>query len=210
MKKTHVAFQMSTERLAERGKLFFWTFTFPEKLDIVETRTRWNYLLTQMRRQWPAMCGLRVFEMHKTHGLHVHLVTNTYIDVNIARKMAIKAGWGRIFVDRMPAEKAGYLGKYLSKERPPCFKRWRLWAGFGADWNWTKVGGLEKNSAFCRMYRHFKTSYGWEGKQGFFKRMEFTTYMLDALIAEGQRGANRGRMGKLREVLFDGGEVLIT
>ena len=33
--------------------------------------------------------------------------------------------------------------KYLSKERPECLRRWRLWAGFGAGWEWTKVKDLK-------------------------------------------------------------------
>ena len=58
-----------------------------------------------------------IFEMHKTHGLHVHRVTNRFIDVNKARELAQQAGWGRIHVKRMPAEHASYLAKYLSKGR---------------------------------------------------------------------------------------------
>jgi hypothetical protein len=30
--------------------------------------------------------------------------------------MALKAGWGRIHVKRIPAEKALHIGKYLTKE----------------------------------------------------------------------------------------------
>ena len=81
-----------------------------------------------MKRTWPELQGIRVFEMHKRHGLHVHMVTNERIDVVQARALAEKAGWGRIHVTVMPAEHARYLAKYLSKERPPCLKRWRLWA----------------------------------------------------------------------------------
>jgi hypothetical protein len=40
---------------------------------------------------------------------------------------------------QMQPEHAAYVGKYLSKERPPCFNRWRLWAAFGKNWNPTKV-----------------------------------------------------------------------
>jgi hypothetical protein len=42
----------------------------------------------------------------------------------------------------MPAEHASYLAKYLSKERPECLKRWRLWASFGEGWDPTKVKNL--------------------------------------------------------------------
>ena len=100
-----------------------------------ETRKRWNHLLTLLLREWPNLQGLRVFELHQEHGLHVHLVTNQFIDVNRARELAMKAGWGRIHVTRMRSEHAGYLAKYLSKERPECLYRWRLWPASGKDGN---------------------------------------------------------------------------
>ena len=61
---------------------------------------KWNYLLTLLLRAWPMLRGLRVFELHKEHGLHV-IVTNSFIDVNRARALAEKAGWGRIHVKRI-------------------------------------------------------------------------------------------------------------
>lgn len=207
MKKTQVAFQMSVERLAERGRLYFWTFTFKEKLDIIETRKRWNHLLTLMKQTWPKMCGLRVFELHKSHGLHVHLLTDRFIDVNRARELAKRAGWGRIHVKRIPASKAGYLGKYLSKERPPCFKRWRLWATFGKEWSPTKVADLEKRSAFGTVYRHFAEAHEWEGKRGFFKRLATVNRALNFQIRTAKAQESAGRSTELREKLLADGRV---
>ena len=209
MKKTHIAFQMSTERLADRGRLYFWTFTFAEKLDIKETRKRWNHLLTLMRRQWPNLCGLRVFELHKSHGLHVHLLTDRFIDVNAARIMAKRAGWGRIHVQRMRKSEAGYLGKYLSKDRPPCFKGWRLWAAFGCDWDWTKVSNLQKNSAFSRVYRYFKEVFDWHGNQGFFNRMEKVSGALQWEITSSASARSRTNQSDLQKAIYEGGSVVI-
>ena len=76
-----------------------------------DTRKRWNHLLTLLLRRWPNLQGLRVFELHKEHGLHVHLLTNQFIDVNEARELAERAGWGRIHVKRVASEQAGYLAK---------------------------------------------------------------------------------------------------
>lgn len=146
---------MSANRLGKSGRLFFWTFTFKEVLSIKETRSRWNHFLTLLKRRWPKMSGLRVFEMHEEHGLHVHLLTDRFLDVNEARKLAARAGWGRIHVMRIPAAKAGYLAKYLSKEREPCLKGWRLWAGFGKNWEWVKVKHVEVDSVFSRTFRTF-------------------------------------------------------
>lgn len=206
MKKTQIAFQMSAERLAERGRLYFWTFTFSETLDITKTRRRWNHLLTLMRRRWPKMCGLRVFEMHKTHGLHVHLLTDRYLDVNKARSMAKKAGWGRIHVERIPGSKAGYLGKYLSKERPPCLQRWRLWAAFGTDWTWTKLGNLEKNSAFTRVYHHFREERGWFGNRQFYFRSDSVRM---AIFQQIKRATKMGYASPVRQALLGAGDAVL-
>ena len=100
-----------------------WTFTFAAVLDVKATRKRWNHLLTLLKRRWPKLAGLRVFELHKSHGLHVHLVTNRWIDVNVARELAFMAGWGRIHVMRIPPERASYLAKYLSKGAPGMLQR---------------------------------------------------------------------------------------
>jgi len=170
MNKTKAAFLLSAERLSERG-LYMWTFTFKEVLAIKETRKRWNHLLTLMKRLWPDLCGLRVFELHEYHGLHVHLVTNRFIDVNQCRKLATKAGWGRVHVNRISSERAAYLAKYLSKERPSCFKRWRLWAGFG-KWEHTMVKDIELDSPKSRIYKNCQSLFGWKGNRNMPERMQ--------------------------------------
>ena len=153
-------------------------FTFKDVLPVKETRKRWNYLLTLLLRKWPNLQGIRVFELHEEHGLHVHLLTNRFIDVNVARSLAAKAGWGRIHVTRMPKEHAGYIGKYLSKERPECFKRWRLWAAFGKGWDPTKVKDVLNESIFSTIYRACKEWKEWEGRDGFNERMDCVRQML--------------------------------
>lgn len=139
-----------------------WTFTFREVLDVKDTRKRWNHLLTLLKATFANLCGRRVFELHEFHGVHVHLVTNRWIDVNVARELVKQAGWGRIHVMRIPVERAAYLAKYLSKGRPPCLKGWRLWAGFG-EWEWTKVKDLVTQSRFSTIYRACKEWLGWTG-----------------------------------------------
>ncbi len=137
MNKSKAAFLFSSQMLGKQ-QLYLWTFTFKDLLGVKETRKRWNHLLTLLLRTWPDLQGLRVFELHEEHGLHVHLATNQFIDVNRARKLARQSGWGRIHVTRMPRERAAYLAKYLSKERPACLHRWRLWAGLARVGNGLK------------------------------------------------------------------------
>jgi len=183
MTKSKAAYLFATQTLGKES-LFMWTFTFAEVLDIKASRKRWNYLLTLIKRRWPKLAGLRVFELHKNHGLHVHLVTNRWIDVNVARELAQQAGWGRIHVMRIPPERAGYLAKYLSKQRPECFKGWRLWAGFG-EWEWTKVKDVVFDSLFCRIYRACKEAFSWTGNKNFRDRMRLVRWLELRTITEG-------------------------
>jgi hypothetical protein len=183
MTKSKAAYLFATQTLG-KDSLYMWTFTFAEVLNIKDTRKRWNYLLTLMKRRWPKLAGLRVFELHKNHGLHVHLVTNRWIDVNVARKLAKKAGWGRIHVMRIPPERASYLAKYLSKQRPECFKGWRLWAGFG-EWEWTKVKDIVFDSFLCRIYRACKEAFSWTGNKNFRDRMRLVQWLEVRTITKG-------------------------
>jgi hypothetical protein len=185
MTKSKAAFLFASRTLGKDNRLFMWTFTFKDLLSVKDTRKKWNYLLTLLLRAWPLLQGIRVFELHEEHGLHVHLVTNSFIDVNRARMLAEKAGWGRIHVKRIPAERVSYLAKYLSKERVECLKRWRLWAAFGKGWAPTKVKDVISNSVFSRVYRACKEWQDWKGRKGFFERMEFVRWMVILTVENG-------------------------
>lgn len=185
MTKTEAAFHLSCDHLAEQGRLYMWTFTFAEVLDIKATRKRWNHLLTLIRRKWPEACGLRVFELHREHGLHVHLVTNKRIDVNECRLLSKRSGWGRIHVTRIPKDRAKYLAKYLSKERPPAFKRWRLWAGFGKTWDWTKVSHIQVESLYATVSRGLRVAFRWKGNQNFHARKRMIEEVVEQTILNG-------------------------
>jgi hypothetical protein len=192
MTKSKAAFLFASQTLGKQ-QLYLWTFTFKELLAVKETRKRSNYLLTLLLREWPNLQGLRVFELHREHGLHVHVVTNQFIDVNRARELATKAGWGRIHVTRMPSEHAGYLAKYLSKERPECLHRWRLWAGLGRGWEWTKVKDVIRDTLFSRVYRACKECKGWTGRDRFFERVDFVRRVMISTIVNGYLVADGGQ-----------------
>ena len=186
MNKSKAAFLFSCKTLGNQ-QLYLWTFTFADLLGVKDTRKRWNHLLTLLLRTWPDLQGLRVFELHKEHGLHVHLVTNQFVDVNRARELAGQAGWGRIHVARMPSEHAGYLAKYLSKERPECLKRWRLWAGFGSAWEWTKVKDVIRETLLSKIYQACKEWKTWEGRGRFYERMDLVRRIMILTIEKGWR-----------------------
>lgn len=179
MTRSEAAFRLSCDQLALMGQVYFWTFTFAEVLAIKDTRSRWNHFLTLIRRKWPKACGLRVFEMHESHGLHVHLLTNQYINVNVCRKLAKKSGWGRIHVERTDKGGMHYLAKYLSKERVRALKGWRLWAGFGKCWNWSKVSNIMVNSLEAEVTRAAMRAFKWKGNTSYHGRK----IMIASLVA---------------------------
>jgi len=147
LKKTYVAFLFSIDLLASNaGKLFLWTFTRTDcDCDLKAQRKAWHSLQTLLRRHYPEFAGVRVFELHHhrsgheqaTQGLHVHVVTNRRIDVNLVRKIVKRtSGWGRIHVTKLSGESsraAYYIGKYLGKKREECLHGWRLWGTFGFE-----------------------------------------------------------------------------
>lgn len=173
MNKSKQAFLFSAERLGQQG-LYMWTLTFREVLAVKDTRKRWNHLLTLMKRRWPSLCGLRVFEMHEEHGLHVHLVTNRFIDVNEVRKMAVRAGWGRVHVMRISQAGASYLAKYLAKGRPEALRGWRLWGTFG-KWESSRVCDIIVESGQTKAWQQCKDEWGWTGRENFYVRSAFAT-----------------------------------
>lgn len=195
MTRSEAAFRLSCERLAEMGQVYLWTFTFAEVLAIKDTRKRWNHFLTLIRRRWPEACGLRVFEMHETHGLHVHLLTNEYIDVNKCRLLAERAGWGRIHVERTDKGGMHYLAKYLSKERVRAFKGWRLWAGFGKCWDWSKVSNIMVNSLEAEVTRAVMKAFRWKGNKHYALRKTMIKRLVENTVLYGWE-PGRGPDGK--------------
>lgn len=111
-------------------------------------------------------------------------VTNRYIRVKEARKLAKKAGWGRVHVMRINADGAKYLAKYLSKEREPCFKRWRLWAGFG-KWDWSRVRDIELESPRRVIWEACKKAFQWKGNRGFLEKRSVVELIYWRTIEEG-------------------------
>ncbi len=77
--------------------------------------------------------GVRVLELHDEHGCHFHVITNQRFPIRKILAFGQRYGFGRMDVRSVPdVERAiRYLCKYLSKSRPGCLKRARLWSAFG-------------------------------------------------------------------------------
>ena len=189
MTKSKSAFLLSVQQLAKchslrPDALYLWTFTLPTVMSIKEAKAKWNHLLTLLHQRFPRQRGIRVFELHDTHGLHVHLLCCYWMDVRDVRAIAEQVGWGRINVRTIPVTAAGnYLSKKFSR-RERCLKGWRLWESVG-NWVSTKVKHVVVNNAFTRVYHACKRRLGWESNHDFLHRMRIVNCMLRRTICEG-------------------------
>jgi len=117
------------DRVTVAKHAYLWTFTTPDVCDAAEVLKRWRKF--QNHKKIRGLQCFRVLEKHpKGHGWHVHFLTVKRYDVRDIRKISTLAGFGRINVVRIPAEKAHYVVKYLVKALRQQTGR-RLWACVG-------------------------------------------------------------------------------
>jgi hypothetical protein len=131
--KSRSAFEFTVRKmLRQNAKLYFWTFTFREVHSLKTAMGFWNQFLTLLKRKLNSR-GVRVLELHDEHGCHFHVITNRRFPIRKILAFSERYGFGRMDVRSVPdADKAiRYLCKYLSKPRPGCLKRARLWSAFG-------------------------------------------------------------------------------
>jgi hypothetical protein len=159
--------------------LYLWTFTFPDLLPLHIAVRMWNHMLTILRRAYPDLIGVRVFEMHRHHGLHIHMVCTRRIEVDAVRRLAHLSGFGRIHVKRIHADQVHYIAKYLGKQaRHPAFRKGsrlniygepeldpsgreipqgarQAWAAFG-KWDKTRIKDVHFDTPWTRAYAAIK------------------------------------------------------
>jgi hypothetical protein len=118
--------------LRKNPKLYFWTFTFREVHSLKTAMGGWNQFLTLLKRKLQFR-GVRVLELHDEHGCHFHVITNQRFPIRKILAFSGRYGFGRSQVQTVSdaTEAVRYLCKYLSKARPGCLKRARLWSAFG-------------------------------------------------------------------------------
>jgi len=128
--KSKLALQWSIDQLARGGYLRMWTFTLPVCLSVPDACARWSILLRELVKQL-GFSGVRVFELHEFHGLHVHCMVNMFYPVRRVRAIILECGWGRIHVQRCLKDPY-YVAKYVGKgRREGAFVGRRIWAAFG-------------------------------------------------------------------------------
>ncbi|MDD2710341.1 MAG: hypothetical protein PHV34_20360 [Verrucomicrobiae bacterium] len=156
MTKSKAAFLANCDRLFEIGNVHFWTFTFPDVKDVKDASACWKRLVDWFTRAYRGQAmGVRVYELHKEHGLHVHALIVGRYDVNLVRTAAQRYGFGRIFVEKCRDSHSGeYLGKYLGKgRREDCLRGKRVWAVFGIWKGKTRVKDIEVHGMLSECFK---------------------------------------------------------
>lgn len=131
MNRSRLALTFTLEKLAEEEKVLgFWTFTTWTAQDIGYAIDQWAIVgRSLVRLGWRFV---RVFEMHETHGLHVHVVGGWW-PIEIVHNLVKDTVFGRVHVERVSDLQGAvaYVSKYLQKDREPCLRGRRIWAACG-------------------------------------------------------------------------------
>jgi hypothetical protein len=182
--KSRAAFEFSVNRLLrEYGKLYFWTFTFKEvPYSDDKAMEDWNAYMKRVTKHWPDLRGLRVCELHKSHGIHFHAIVNRYLNVRVLRKLAYGTGrisgrfryldFGRNHVCVAKPESIAYLAKYMTKqyrEKNGWYRR-RSWGTIGG-FDHTRVNDVEYDTPETRNLHKLQKAYGW-------KKLSYTGWAL--------------------------------
>jgi hypothetical protein len=94
-------------RTVKSGQLCFITLTFEENVqEKSEAMKRWHRLAERLRRRYPRLRGVGVWQRQQRGAWHLHLLVNTgYVPLEWFRPAAVACGFGRI----MKLEIVGYM-----------------------------------------------------------------------------------------------------
>jgi len=84
------------KRSSPSGALNFVTLTFAENVTDKEAAMKcWHRLAERIRRRYPQLRGVGVWQRQKRGAWHPHCLVNHYIDVNQLRPWMVARGWGQ-------------------------------------------------------------------------------------------------------------------
>lgn len=164
--KTQAAFWFTADRFFKKNKhVYFWTFTFKHvPIDDAAAMEDWNTFAARLAKHFPFCQGLRVCELHHTHGIHFHFLVNIRLPVRRLRRIFYGSGrlnghnryldFGWIKVRKVAKEEwlaghrvdlraAEYMMEYMTKSY-----RSRMGEGFRGRRMWGTIGGLKASR--CR------------------------------------------------------------
>lgn len=145
LNRTQTAFTMSAENLLKTyGKLYFWTFTFIDTpISDEYANEDWALFHYRLRKVFPRLRGLRVTELHRSHGIHYHALVNMRIPIERVKRLARGSGrltgdnryldFGRMSVTKCDLNTAHYLIKYFNKTYAKSYQLYsgRRWGTIG-------------------------------------------------------------------------------
>ena len=120
-------------------RLYMWTPTFPFFATPEAVREQVRQLVQWFNRQ--GATGIRVYELHKSGSLHLHVVIDKALWVGDVRRFWQGIGGGRIHVKHLsPQDYGQYITKELMKpaQKLGMPKGTRIYAAFGKAWD--KIG----------------------------------------------------------------------
>ncbi len=86
----------------------FATFTFHDNIrDKAEAAKRWRALKERIRRRWPDLKGVGVWQRQKRGAWHLHYVFNHYLAIVELRDKAVACGFGSFLNLRMVSTEKG-------------------------------------------------------------------------------------------------------
>lgn len=115
------------------GWVYLWTATLPaNETTLPQLQQKWDRWSKKRSRDLPGFAGVRCFEPSPVYRWHAHWITVNRFNVNGVRQHMQAYGFGRINVKRIPAAKAVYIAKYVTKsKRMPEAHGAQLLATFG-------------------------------------------------------------------------------
>ena len=160
LNRTAAAFTFSCEKLREENKrLYFWTWTFKQTpaWDWLAMDS-WNFLNRRLKKNFPWLQGVRVCELHKSHGIHFHAIINGRIPWRRMREIFYGSGkcygnnhyldFGKIDVAECDDGVIDYLASYLRKQYT-CeheLQNHRRWGTMGGFKGYSCKGVVYENS----------------------------------------------------------------
>jgi len=176
LNKTKAAFLLTCEKLFlhDDGKrarrVYMWTFTFPKVVADEIAMKCWNHLNSSLKYKFRSsgeIPGVKTVEVHPGgHGLHFHALIARRLPVHEVRRLAIKAGFGRIHVQKCKRGAAEYCAKYLTKKDDGLKKGTRRWGMIGG-FKGTRVKDIIVESELAENCRRVRQVLGFWSREVF-------------------------------------------
>jgi len=136
--RRHTAAEFNLKALfaTVRGKRYMWTLTFPFFARPEAVREMVRVMIRWLREH--GATGVRVYEQHKSGGLHIHICMDKFFTCGRIRGVWRNLGGGRIHRKTLhDSDNGNYICKELMKpsQKRGFQKGTRVYAAFGDGWD---------------------------------------------------------------------------